>query len=65
MQLWLALWHLVDGSQEGLQQVLIPGLLLPAGAVLSSPGAADVAQQGCRAHNGCLTRQGLQRMHNN
>jgi len=52
--------YFVDGSQKSLQQILVPGLFHAACPfLLDGPGAADVAQQGCRAHNGCLTRQGL------
>ena len=41
--------------------ILVPGLFFSTGCpLLDGPGAADMAQQSCRADNGCLTRQGLQ-----
>ena len=58
---WSFKCYLVDGGQEGLQEVLVPGLLLAAlPNLLDSFTAADMAQKSCRTHNGCLTRQRLQ-----
>lgn len=53
---------LVDGGQQGLQQVLVPGFVIMGSALLLDGGGsacADVAQQCCWAHQYCLTRQCL------